>query len=76
MKKSVIVVAIIMIIIGIFFIENKAYASEERAIDNETESKIVEIKENASNSIEDYKEKYRFRCLWNSCIYIKYSTYL
>ena len=50
MKKSVIVVAIIMIIIGIFFIENKAYASEERAIDNETESKIVEIKENASNS--------------------------
>lgn len=76
MKKSVIVVTIIMLIIGIFFIENKAYASEERAIDNETESKIVEIKENATNSIEDYKEKYRFRCLWNSSIYIKYSTYI
>ena len=60
MKKSIIVVTILMLIIGIFFVGNKVYAAEDRAIDNQTESKIIELKENASNSIEDYKQKYRF----------------
>lgn len=46
-----------MLIMGIFFIANKTYA-EEKAIDEQTESKIVEIKENATNSLEDYKIKY------------------
>ena len=36
---------------------NTVYATEQ-AIDTKTESKIVEIKENATNSLEDYKEKY------------------
>ena len=76
MKKSIIVVTILMLIIGIFFVGNKVYATQDRAIDDATESKIVELKENASNSIEDYKEKYRFRCLWNSSLYFKYSAYL
>jgi hypothetical protein len=57
MKKGIITVAIIMLIMGIFFIADKTYA-ENKAIDDTTESKIVEIKENASNSLEDYKAKY------------------
>lgn len=76
MKKNIIIVTILMLIIVTFFVSNTVYAAEQRAIDNETESKIVELKENASNSIEDYKEKYRFRCLWNSSLYFKYSAYL
>jgi len=57
MKKGIIIITTIMLIIGIFFITNNTYA-KNNIIDKETESKIVEIKENASNSIEDYKEKY------------------
>lgn len=76
MKKSVIVVTIIMLIIGIFFVGNKVYAAEDRAIDNETESKIVELKDNALNSIEDYKEKYRLRCIWHSSLYSKLGAHL
>ena len=48
MKKGIIVITLIMLIIGIFFIANKSYA-EEKAIDDKTESKIVEI---------NYKVKY------------------
>ena len=57
MKKGSIVLTVVMLIMGIFCIANKAYA-EEKAIDDKTESKIVEIKDNALNSIEDYKAKY------------------
>lgn len=57
MKKGIIIVTIVMLIMGIFLIANKAYA-EDKAIDDQTESKIIEIKENATNSLEDYKEKY------------------
>lgn len=59
MKKTVVIIAIIMIIMGIFLYTNKTYAtSQSQAIDQETESKIVEIKENVANSLEAYKEKY------------------
>ncbi len=57
MKKKVVIVMIITIIIGIFLCNNKIYA-ESQAIDEQTESKIVEIKNNASHSLEDYKVKY------------------
>lgn len=57
MKKTIIIVTILMIIMGLFLCFNKAYALE-KAIDNSTESKIVELKQNAQNSIEDYKERY------------------
>ena len=57
MKKGIIIVTIIMLIMGIFLVANKAYA-ENRVIDEKTESKIVEIKENATSSLEDYKVKY------------------
>ena len=57
MKKGIIVITLIMLIIGIFFIANKSYA-EEKAIDDKTESKIVEIKDSNLKSLEDYKVKY------------------
>jgi len=57
MKKLVIIIAIIVAIIGIFLCTNRVYA-EEQAIDKRTESKIVEIKDNAAHSLEDYKIKY------------------
>jgi len=57
MKKSVVIVAIIVLIMGIFLIGNNSYANN-KAIDEATESKIVELKENATNSLEDYKERY------------------
>lgn len=57
MKKGLIIVTIFMIILGVFFIGSKTYALD-RAIDNSTESKIVELKQNASNSLEDYKQRY------------------
>ena len=58
MKKAlIIVVSIFLIIIGVFLVVSNVYAAEQ-AIDEETESKIVEIKDNAARSLEDYQEKY------------------
>ncbi len=57
MKKGIIVVTIIMLVMGMFLIVNNSYA-EEKAIDEKTESKIVEIKDNVAKSLEDYKVKY------------------
>lgn len=76
MNKKIIIAAILILIIGIFFVVNSVYAADKKAIDAETESKIVELKENATNSIEDYKVKYRLRCIWNSSLYFEYSAYL
>lgn len=58
MKRGIIVVTIMMLIVGIFFVVNNTYAAEEKAIDENLESKIVEMKENAASSLEDYKQKY------------------
>ena len=58
MKKGIIIVTILVLIFGIFLCANNSYAAKDRAIDNTAESKIVELKQNASNSIEDYKHKY------------------
>ena len=57
MKRLVIIVIALTIIMGVFLCTNATHA-ENKAIDDETESKIVEIKENAANSLEDYKKKY------------------
>ncbi len=57
MKKTIIIMIIILIIMGIFGLSNTVQA-DEGIIDEQTQSKIVEIKENAANSIEDYKAKY------------------
>ncbi len=57
MKKALIIVSIFAIIIGMFLVASNTYAAEQ-VIDEETESKIVEIKDNAAKSLEDYQEKY------------------
>lgn len=57
MKKAILIVTSLVLIIGIFLNINTVYATGQ-AIDERAESKIVEIKENATNSLEDYKEKY------------------
>ena len=46
-----------VVIIGAFLVSSNVYAAEQ-VIDEETESKIVEIKDNAAKSLEDYQEKY------------------
>ncbi len=57
MKKGMIILTIIVLIMGILLIANKTYA-EDKAIDDKTESKIVEIKDNAVKTLDDYKVKY------------------
>ena len=69
MKKYLIATIMIVLLIISVFGANMTYAAEEnnavienettdRAIDEETESQLVELKENVANSLEDYKEKY------------------
>lgn len=57
MKKTIAIFMILVMILGIFTITNKVYATE-KAIDEQTESKLVEIKETQTKSLEDYQEKY------------------
>ncbi len=57
MKKSITIVMILAILIAIFLGTTTIYA-EDSAIDEKTESKIVEIKDNAAKSLDDYKIKY------------------
>ena len=57
MKKTLVIFAIIIMILGIFCFANNVYASE-KAIDEETESKLVEIKETQTKTLQDYKDKY------------------
>ena len=62
MKKGFLVIITIMLMIEIFFVltfaTSNSFAAEDRAIDEQTESKIVELKKDVTNSLEDYKEKY------------------
>lgn len=57
MKKIVVIFAILIMILGIFTFTNKIYATE-KAIDDATESKLVEMKETQTKSLQDYQEKY------------------
>lgn len=56
MRKVIIIVMLLIVFAGIFLCNN-TYAVTA-AIDKQTESKIVELKENAAHSLEDYQEKY------------------
>lgn len=58
MKKATIFVLIIMIILGMFVISSKVYAANDTILNDESTGKLIEIKENAAKSLEDYKEKY------------------
>ena len=57
MKKAIIIVTIFIIVFGIFICTNTVNAAEQ-AIDEETESRLVEMKENTANSLKDYQEKF------------------
>ena len=57
MKKTIAVFTILILILGIFTFTNRVY-SAEKAIDETTESKLVEIKETQTKSLQDYQEKY------------------
>ena len=57
MKKTIAIITVIIMTLGIFTLTNKVYAAE-KAIDNKTESQLVEIKETQTKSLEDYKQKY------------------
>ncbi len=69
MRKYLIATIMMILLITSIFFANVVYAAEEnntvvenettdRAIDEETESQLVELKENVANSLEDYQEKY------------------
>lgn len=57
MKKTIIFITLLVIILGLFSFTSKVFAAES-VLDEEIESKIVEIKEKELNSIADYQEKY------------------
>ena len=60
MKETITIIAILLMIFSIFA-STKVYAvneSSEGVIDKNTESQIIEIKDNQAKSLEDYKEKY------------------
>lgn len=57
MKKGIVIITIMIVIMGIFLVANRTYA-EDKAIDERTESKIVQIKDNALKTLDDYKAKY------------------
>ncbi len=59
MKKSIVIITILAIIILAFSFINKVNAvTNTKVIDDRTESKIIQLKENTSKSLDDYKEKY------------------
>lgn len=57
MKKTAIIIVMIVMVLCIILCATKVYA-ENKVIDNQTESKIIELKENQAKTIEDYQAKY------------------
>ena len=62
MKKCIVATLIILLLLTMFFstvyAENSNNQTTNRAIDEKTESQLIELKENVGNSLDDYKEKY------------------
>jgi len=59
MNKKVIIIAVIfMIIVIIAGLGKSVYATNEKAINEKTESTLVELKEKELSSLEDYKKAY------------------
>ena len=56
MKKIATVALILLIVISVFGV-NQVYAAEN-VIDTQNESQLVKIKENATTTLDEYKEKY------------------
>lgn len=59
MKKTVAFIAVILMIFSVF-VTTKVFATENSSevIDENTESQLIEIKDNQAKSLDDYKEKY------------------
>lgn len=57
MKNKLIIVAILLALLTLIIGTNMTFATD-KAIDNKTESKIIELKENSAKSLDDYKQKY------------------
>ncbi len=59
MKKTIVILVIALIILSVFA-TTKVYAAENsnEVIDENTESQLIEIKDNQAKSLEDYKDKY------------------
>lgn len=57
MKRVIAVITILFLLLGMVAFSTRVYAAED-VIDDEAESKLVEIKENQAKSLEDYKAKY------------------
>lgn len=57
MKKIAVIFIVLAVIFIVFANVDKIYAETE-ILDNRTESKLVEMKENAAKSLQDYKDKY------------------
>ena len=58
MKKVLAIFTILVMTLGIFTFTNTVNAESTKAIDDKTESQLVEIKETQTKSLEDYKQKY------------------
>ena len=52
------IIVIIALLVIIFCAEKVSYASNDKPINNKTESKLVELKESELRSVEDYKKTY------------------
>ena len=57
-KNTILIIATILMIIAIVFYVSESYATGSKAINEETESKLVELKEKELSSMEDYEEAY------------------
>ena len=57
MKKTLVAIIIIVTLLAITLCTTKVFA-ESNIIDKQTESRIIELKENQAKSIEDYQAKY------------------
>ena len=55
--KKIVTIAILILILLLTIGNIKIYA-ENNVINEQTESKLIEIKENTAKTLEDYKEKY------------------
>lgn len=58
MKKSVVAIFLVVILTMCLLFTSTVHAQNETVLDNETESQLVEMKEDAKKSLEYYKEKY------------------
>lgn len=58
MKKTVVTLMVVIMLIAMCFFTTSVYATNETVLDEETESKLVEMKESSEKSLEYYKEKY------------------